>query len=84
MNAFNEQIIKEEPDTECDVFVKYFNAKKPSQLFNHICEVDNKNNKNMIINIVYSKLEDLKKEIKKMTKEERETEKIDKIVKLVK
>ena len=37
----------------------------------------------MIINVVNSELEDLKKEIKKMTKEERETEQIDKIVKLV-
>ena len=37
----------------------------------------------MIINVVNSELEDLKKEIKKMTKEERETEKIDKIVEIV-
>ena len=80
VNAFNEQIINEEADIESDVFFKYFSAEKPCQLFNHIYEVDNKN---MIINIVNSELEDLKKEIKKMTKQERKTEKIDKTVKLV-
>ena len=36
----------------------------------------------MIINIVNSELEDLKKEIKKMPKEERKIEKIDEIVEI--
>ena len=55
-------------------------AKKPSQVFKHIYEADNKNIKNMIINIVNSELKDLKKEIEKMSEEERKIEKPDKIV----
>ena len=62
---------------------KYLSAKKPSQVFKHIYEADNKNIKNMIINIVNSELKDLKKEIEKMSQEERKIEKQDNIVEIV-
>ena len=51
-------------------------------MFIYIYETDNKDKKNMIINIIDSELEDLKKEIKKKPEEEWKIEKIDEILEI--
>ena len=46
-------------------------------------QINDKENKNKLMNVIHSGLKDLKKEIKEMRKEERETEKPDNIIKIV-
>ena len=40
MNAFNEHIIKEEADISTEIFSKYFNTDRPSQLFKYVYKID--------------------------------------------
>ena len=52
-------------------------------MLKNLYQINDKEKKNKLVNVINSGLKDLKEEIKEMPKEERETEKPDNIVKIV-
>ena len=85
-NEFNEWIIKKEPDINGELFMKYFNFQNPSDMLKNLYQINDKERKNKLVNVINSGLKDLikrLKEIKEMSKEERENKKPDKIVEIV-
>ena len=63
--------------------MKHFNFQRPSDMLKNLYQINDKEKKNKLVNVINSGLKDLKEEIKEMPKEERETEKPDNIVKIV-
>ena len=84
VNAFSEQINKEEADIYKDLFKKHFNFQRPSDLLRHLYKTNDREEKNKLVIVINSRLQDLKEEIKEMSEKERKIEKPDKIVKIVK
>ena len=82
-NEFNEWIIKKEPDINGELFMKYFNFQNPSDMLKNLYQINDKEKKNKLVNVINSGLKDIKKEIKKMSEKERKNEKPDKIVEIV-
>ena len=74
-NEFNEWIIKKEADINGELFMKHFNFQNPSDMLKNLYQINDKEKKNKLVNVINSGLKDLKEEIKKMSEEERETEK---------
>ena len=64
--------------------MKYFNFQNSSDMLKNLYQINDKENKNKLVNVINSGLKDLKEKIKEMYEEERENEKPDKIVKIVK
>ena len=83
INAFNEQINKEETSINKEIFTKHFKSQRPSELLKGLYKTNDPNKNNIKANLIKSGFKDLKEEIKKMPKEERENEKPDKIVEIV-
>ena len=63
--------------------MEHFNFYNPSDMLKNLYQINDKDNKNKLVNVINSGLKDLKEEIKEMSKEERENEKPVKIVKIV-
>ena len=82
-NAFNESIIKKEADVNSELFMKHFNFQNPSDMHKNLYQINDKEKKNKLVNVINSGLKDLKEEIKEMSEEEINTEKPDKIVEIV-
>ena len=82
-NAFNEWIIKKEANINSELFMEHFNFQNPSDMLKNLYQINDKEKKNKLVNVINSGLKDLKEEIKKMSEEEINTEKPDKIVKIV-
>ena len=82
-NAFNEWIIKKEADINSELFMKHFNFQNPSDMLKNLYQINNKEKKNKLVNVINSGLKDLKEEIKDMSEEERKIEEPDKMVKIV-
>ena len=55
--------------------MKHFNFQRPSDMLKNLYQINDKEKKNKLVNVINSGLKDLKEEIKKMSEEERETEK---------
>ena len=70
-NAFNEWIIKKKPDIDSELFMKHFNFQNSSDMLKNLYQINDKENKNKLVNVINSGLKDLKEEIKEMPKEER-------------
>ena len=83
INAFNEQINKEETSINKEIFTKHFKSQRSSELLKGLYKTNDPNKNNIKANLIKSGFKDLKEEIKKMPKEERENEKPDKIVEIV-
>ena len=83
IDEFNKYIAEEEAHINKELFVKHFNFQRPSDMLKDLYQINDKENKNKLMNVIHSGLKDLKKEIKEMRKEERETEKPDNIIKIV-
>ena len=81
--VLSKHIINEEANINEEVFKKYFNVQKLSDMLMYLNKTNDKEKNNELVNIFNSGLEDLKEEIKKMSKEEIEIENPDKIVKIV-
>ena len=62
--------------------MKHFNFQIPSDMLKNIYQINDKEKKNELVNVINSGLKDLKEEIK-ISEEEINTEKPDKIVKIV-
>ena len=84
VNKFNEWVIKQEKSINEELFKKYFNFQRPSDMFRYLYQTNDKEKNHELVNIINSGIKDLKKENKKMSKEERKIEKPDNIVKIVK
>ena len=84
VNAFNEQINKEEAVINKDLFKKHFNFQRPSDLLKYLYKTNDREENNKLLSVINSRLQDLKEEIKEMSEKERKIEKPDKIVKIVK
>ena len=66
-----------------ELFKKHFNFVVPSALVKQLYETKNKNKNNELVNVIKSRLSDLKYQTEKMSKEEIGNEKPDKILKIV-
>ena len=84
LNKLNKWIINEEINLNEELFRKYFNFQRPSDMLMLLNKINDKTKNNELVNITDSGLKDFKKEINKLSEEERMTEKSDKIVKIVK
>ena len=63
--------------------MKHFNFQNPSVMLKNLYQINDKEKKNKLVNVINSGLKDLKEEIKEMSAEEINTEKPDKIVEIV-
>ena len=63
--------------------MEHFNFQNPGDMLKNLYQINDKEKKNRLVNVINSGLKDLKEEIKEMSKEERENEKPVKIVKIV-
>ena len=82
-NVFNEWIIKKKADIKSETFMQHFNFQRPSDMLKNLYQINDKEKKNKLVNVINSGLKDLKEEIKEMSEEERKIEEPDKIVKSV-
>ena len=82
-NEFNEWIIKKEADINDELFMKHLNFQNPSDMLKNLYQINDKEKKNKLVNVINSGLNDLKEEIKEMSEEERKNKKPDKIVEIV-
>ena len=82
-NAFNAWFIKKEADINSELFMKHFNFQNPSDMLKNLYQINDKEKKNKLVNVINSGLKDLKEEIKKISEEERKIEEPDKIAKIV-
>ena len=81
--ALNKRINDEEKDLSEELFNKYFNIQRSSDMLMYLNKIDDKEKNNELVNVVNSGLKDIKEKIKKMSKEEKEAEDRELIVKIV-
>ena len=84
MIALNKWIINKETDLNEELFKKYFNFQRPSDMLAHLNKTNDIEKNNKLVNVINSKLKDFKEDIKKMSKEEKEIEDPKSIVEIVK
>ena len=70
-NKFDAWTIKKETDINEELFKRYFNFQRPSDIFNFLSKINDKEKKSELVNVINSGLKDLKEEIKKMSEEEK-------------
>ena len=80
MIELNELIIKKETDINSGLFRKHFNFQRPSDILKAVYTTIDRKKNNDLVNLIKSRLSDLKNEIENMGKEEKEIEKPYKIV----
>ena len=56
-------IKKEKSPINNELFIKYFNYQKPSDMLNHLYETSDIKNNNKLVSVINSGLKDLEKEI---------------------
>ena len=69
MIALNKWIINKETDLNEELFKKYFNFQRPSDMLMLLNKTKDKEKNNELVKVIISRLKDLKEEIKKMSKE---------------
>ena len=83
VNKFNEWVIKQEKSINEELFKKYFNFQRPSDMLMLLNKTNDETKNNELVNMINSGLKDLKEEIKKMSEEEKEIEDPESIVEIV-
>ena len=83
MNEIIKYIAKEEIDLNEELFKKYFNFQRPSDMLTYLNKTNDIEKSNKLVNMINSGLKDLKEEIKKMSEAEIEIEDPESIVKIV-
>ena len=83
-NKFNEWVNKQETNINKELFKNHFSFQTPSALLKELYKTNNKEKNNKVVNVINSRLKDLKEKIKKMSVDEKKIEKPNKIVKIVK
>ena len=71
LNKFNEWVNKQGTTIDTELFEKYFNFRRSSDMFKYLYQTNDKEKNNELVNVINSGLKDLKEEIKKMPKEEK-------------
>ena len=61
--------------------MKHFNFQNPSDMLKNLYQINDKEKKNKLVNVINSGLKDLKEEIKEMSEEEINTEDILRFIK---
>ena len=82
MITLNKRIIDEEIDLNEELFKKYFNFQRPSDMLMFLNKTNDKEKNNELVNVINNGLKDLK-EIEKMSKEEKEIKDPESIVEIV-
>ena len=83
MNEIIKYIAKEEIDLNEELFKKYFNFQRPSDMLMLLNKTKDKEKNNELVKVIISGLKDLKEKIKKMSEAEIEIEDPESIVKIV-
>ena len=83
MNEIIKYIAKEEIDLNEELFKKYFNFQRPTDMFILLNKTKDKTKNIELVNVINSGLKDLKEEIKKISEAEIEIEDPESIVKIV-
>ena len=83
MIAFNKQIIDDEIGLNEELFKKYFNFQRRSDMLMYLNKTNDKEKNKELVNVINSRLKDLKEEIKKMSDAEIEIEDPELIVDIV-
>ena len=83
MNEIIKYIAKEEIDLNEELFKKYFNFQRPTDMFILLNKTNDKTKNIELVNVINSGLKDLKEEIKKISEAEIEIEDPESIVKIV-
>ena len=83
MNEIIKYITKEEIDLNEEIFKKYFNFQRPSDMLMFLNKTNDKEKNIELVNVINSGLKDLKEEIKKMSQAEIENEDPESIVEIV-
>ena len=83
MIAFNKQIIDDEIGLNEELFKKYFNFQRRSDMLMYLNKTNDKEKNKELVNVINSRLKDLKAEIKKMSDAEIEVEDPELIVDIV-
>ena len=73
-NEFNKWVNKQETSINQELFLKYFNFPRPSDMFKYLYQTNDKEKNNELVKVINSGLKDLKEKIKKMSEEERKIE----------
>ena len=76
---FNEWVNEKERGINSEIFQRYFNYQRPSDMSKDLYRIDDKYKNNGLVNVIKSGLSDLKNEIKNISEEEKETEKTNEI-----
>ena len=63
LHKINEWVIREETDINFELFKKHFGFQKPSDVLNAVYTTNDKNKNNSLVNVIKSRLGDLKNEI---------------------
>ena len=82
--TLDKHITDEEKNINEELFKKYFNFQRPSDMLMFLNKTNDKEKNNELVNVINSGLKDFIKFIKEISEEERMTEKTDKITKTVK
>ena len=82
LNEINEQVNMKEPDINKEIFKNYFFFQTPPELLKNLYKTNDKEKNSMLVSVINSGLEDLKKEINNMSEKEKDIEKPDKIVEI--
>ena len=83
MITLNKRIIDEEVDLNEESFKKYFNFQRPSDMLMYLNKAIGKDKNNESVNMINSRLKDLKEEIKKMSEKEKKIEDPESIAEIV-
>ena len=83
VNKFNERVNKQETGINTELFKKHFKIQRPSDMVKYQYQTNDRKKNHELFNMIYSGIEDLKKEIKEMSEKKKENEKPDKMVKIV-
>ena len=70
-NEFNEWINKEETGINRELFNKHFHYQTPSALFKDLYNTNDKEKNSLLVSVINSGIQDLKKEISKMSEDEK-------------
>ena len=82
MCKFNEWVNKKSTSINYKLFKKYFKFQRPSDMLKDLYRT-NKYKNNKLVNVMKSRLSDLKNEIEDMSEEEKENEKPNEIIDIV-
>ena len=83
MREFNEWVDRKETCISSEIFQKFFNFQRPSNMVKAVYTTNYKKKNNKVVNMIKSVSSDLKNKIEDMSEEEKEIEKPNKIIDVI-